>query len=124
LKTFFCVVGKDPVGVRAKDVLAVVTSQQQPRAGAENVRRISDGASGQSAAMVRRRLAAVSAFYGYLITRGDTGVETNPVPRGLSTRRRRRLGTRRNRHLTPERFSFGRANVEHGGVVRTSRSVS
>jgi hypothetical protein len=32
----------------------------------------------------------VSAFYGYLIVRGDTGVETNPVPRGLPTRRRRR----------------------------------
>jgi site-specific recombinase XerD len=42
-----------------------------------------------SAATVRRRLAAVSAFYGYLIVRGDVGVETNPVPRGLPTRRRR-----------------------------------
>ena len=60
--------------------------------GAENVARISDGGSGLSAATVRRRLAAVSAFYGYLIARGDVGVETNPVPRGLPTRRRRRDG--------------------------------
>jgi integrase/recombinase XerD len=53
------------------------------------VARISDGGSGLSAATVRRRLAAVSAFYGYLFVRGDVGVATNPVPRGLPTRRRR-----------------------------------
>jgi site-specific recombinase XerD len=89
LKTFFSVVAKDPVEVRAKDVLGFVTVQQRARVGAENVTRISDGGSGLSAATVRRRLAAVSAFYGYLIVRGDVGVETNPVPRGLPTRRRR-----------------------------------
>ncbi len=92
LKTFFSVVGKDPVDVRPKDVLAFVTAQQHARVGAENVARISDGGSGLSSATVRRRLAAVSAFYSYLITRGDAGVETNPVPRGLPTRRRRRDG--------------------------------
>ena len=92
LKTFFSVVTKDPVEVRAKDVLGFVTAQQHARVGAENVARISDGGSGLSAATVRRRLAAVSAFYGYLIVRGDVGVETNPVPRGLPTRRRRRDG--------------------------------
>jgi integrase/recombinase XerD len=92
LKAFFSVVGKDPVDVRANDVLGFVTVQQRARVGAENVARISDGGSGLSAATVRRRLAAVSAFYGYLIVRGDTGVETNPVPRGLPTRRRRRDG--------------------------------
>jgi integrase len=52
--------------------------------------RITDGGSGLSTATIRRRLAAVSAFYGYLITRGDVGVETNPVPRGLPTRASRR----------------------------------
>ena len=92
LKTFFSVVTKDPVEVRAKDVLGFVTAQQHARVGAENVARISDGGSGLSAATVRRRLAAVSAFYGYLIVHGDVGVETNPVPRGLPTRRRRRDG--------------------------------
>jgi integrase/recombinase XerD len=92
LKAFFTVVAKDPVDVRAKDVFGFITAQQQARAGAENVARISDGGSGLSAATVRRRLAAVSAFYGYLVARGDVGVETNPVPRGLPTRRRRRDG--------------------------------
>jgi integrase/recombinase XerD len=89
LKVFFSVVAKDPIEVRAKDVLGFVTAQQHARVGAANVVRISDGGSGLSAATVRRRLAAVSAFYGYLITRGDVGVEVNPVPRGLPTRRRR-----------------------------------
>ena len=73
LKTFFTVVGKDPVEVRAKDVFGFITAQQRARAGAENVARISDGGSGLSAATIRRRLAAVSAFYGYLIARGDVG---------------------------------------------------
>jgi site-specific recombinase XerC len=54
--------------------------------------RISDGGSALSDATIRRRLAAVSAFYGYLITRGDIGVEINPVHRGLPTRRHRRDG--------------------------------
>jgi integrase/recombinase XerD len=92
LKAFFGVVAKDPVDVRAGDVVGFVSAQRRANAGAENVVRISDGGSGLSNATVRRRLAAVSAFYGYLITRGDVGVETNPVPRGLPTRRRRRDG--------------------------------
>jgi integrase/recombinase XerD len=92
LKTFFSVVVMDPVDVRAQDVFGFITAQRSARAGAENVARISDGGSGLSSATIRRRLAAVSAFYGYLIARGDVGVETNPVPRGLPTRRRRRDG--------------------------------
>jgi site-specific recombinase XerD len=92
LKTFFTIVAKDPVEIRAADVFGFVNAQRRARAGAENVVRISDGGSGLSNATVRRRLAAVSALYGYLITRGDAGVETNPVPRGLPTRRHRREG--------------------------------
>jgi integrase/recombinase XerD len=92
LKAFFSVVAKEPNEVRVADVLGFVSAQRHARVGAENVVRISDGGSGLSAATVRRRLAAVSAFYGYLITRGDVGVDVNPVPRGLPTRRRRRDG--------------------------------
>jgi integrase/recombinase XerD len=90
LKTFFSVVGKDPLEVRAADVMAFITAQRRPRPGSEKVVRISDGGSGLSTATIRRRLAAVSALYGYLIIRGDVGVETNPVPRGLPTRASRR----------------------------------
>ena len=90
LKAFFSVVAKEPAEVRPTDVMAFITEQRRARPGAENLRRISDGGSGLAVATVRRRLAALSAFYGYLITRGDAGVEANPVPRGLPTRRSRR----------------------------------
>jgi integrase/recombinase XerD len=92
LKTFFSVVGKEPVDVRAADVMAFIKDQRRGRSGMANVVRMSDGSAGLSSATIRRRLAAVSAFYGYLVARGDVGVDTNPVPRGLPTRRRRRDG--------------------------------
>jgi integrase/recombinase XerD len=89
LKAFFTIVAKEPIEVRPADVMAFVTAQRRPRPGAEKVVRISDSEAGLSNSTIRRRLAAVSAFYAYLITRGDVGVETNPVPRGLPTRRSR-----------------------------------
>jgi integrase/recombinase XerD len=92
LKTFFAVVGKEPAQVTARDVLDFVAAQQRPRAGAEKVVRISDGGAGLSASTIKRRLAAASSFYGYLVTRGD--VTANPVPRGLPTRKSRHRGER------------------------------
>jgi len=92
LKVFFAAVGKEPVEVVPRDVLAFVAGQQHPRPGAENVLRISDCGAGLSAATIKRRLAAVSSFYGYLVTRGD--VTANPVPRGLPTRKSRHRGER------------------------------
>jgi integrase len=94
LKVFFEVVGKEPAEVTSADVLAFITAQRRPRAGAENVVWISDAAAGLSVSTIKRRLAAVSSFYGYLVTRGDVGVEVNPVPRGLPTRRSRQRGQR------------------------------
>ncbi len=88
LKVFFGVVAKEPADVVPADVLSFVASQRRARPGAENVLRISDGSGGLSAATVKRRLAAVSSLYGYLLARGD--VSSNPVPRGLPTRRARR----------------------------------
>ena len=94
LSVFFGVVGKEPAEVTPKDVLRFVTAQRRPRKGAENVVRISDGESGLSTSTIKRRLAAVSSLYGYLVIRGDAGVVTNPVPRGLPTRRNRHRGER------------------------------
>ena len=91
LSVFFRVVKKDPLEVRPKDVMAFVTAQRRPKPGAENVVRIADGSAGLSAATIKRRLAAVSSFYGYLITRDDVDVTTNPVPRGIATRQSRRV---------------------------------
>lgn len=87
LKAFFTVIGKEPEEVRPADVMAFVAAQRGIRPAGAKVVSISEGLS---TATVRRRLAAVSAFYGYLITRGDTGVEVNPVPRGIPTRRSKR----------------------------------
>jgi integrase/recombinase XerD len=89
LKVFFTFVGKEPAEVTPKDVLAFIVGQQRSRNGADNVVRISDGVSGLSAATVKRRLAAVSSFFSYLVIRGDVGVTANPVPRGMPTRRSR-----------------------------------
>jgi integrase/recombinase XerD len=94
LKVFFSVVDKDPVEVTPADVLAFVTEQNRPRDGADNVVRICDGRAGMSASTIKRRLAAVSSLYGYLVTRGGTGVSANPVPRGLPTRKSRHRGGR------------------------------
>lgn len=56
--------------------------------GDRSVVRISDGESGLSARTIARRLSSISGFFAYLVARGDTPVRSNPVPRGLSTRRR------------------------------------
>ena len=92
LKVFFTVVGKEPEEVTSRDVMAFVTDQRRGRAGAENVLRITDASAGLSAATIKRRLAAVSALYGYLLVRGDAGVTANPVPHGLPTRQHRHRG--------------------------------
>jgi len=41
---------------------------------------------------VARRLSSVSGLFAYLVAREDSGVCTNPVPRGLATRRASRRG--------------------------------
>ena len=92
LKVFFSVVGKEPVEVIPADVLAFVVEQNRPRDGADNVVRISDGRAGLSASTIKRRLAAVSSLYGYLVTKG--AVTVSPVPRGLPTRKSRHRGER------------------------------
>lgn len=91
LKVFFSVVGKDPIEIVPSDVMAFITAQRRGRAGVENVVRIADGSAGLAAATIKRRLAAVSALYGYLIVMGVVAV--NPVPRGMPTRRARRSGS-------------------------------
>jgi integrase/recombinase XerD len=93
LCVFFSVVDTEPEDVNAKDVLGFITAQRRAQPGAENVVRI-DGSAGLSAATIKRRLAAVSTFYGYLVTRGDTTVTVNPVPKGMSTRRSRTRSSR------------------------------
>jgi site-specific recombinase XerD len=83
LKAFFAVVAKDPVAVAAADVFEFLADQR----GDRTVVRLADRESGLSARTIARRLSSVSGLYAYLVARGDTPVQVNPVPRGLSTRR-------------------------------------
>ncbi len=83
LKTFFTVVGKDPVEVTAADVFDFLADQR----GDRTVIRLADREPGLSARTIARRLSSVSGLYAYLVARGDTPVQANPVPRGLMTRR-------------------------------------
>jgi integrase/recombinase XerD len=84
LKAFFSVVDKNPVEVVAADVFDFLAHQR----GDRTVIRITDRESGLSARTIARRLSSIAGFYAFVIARGDTPVTANPVPRGLSTRRR------------------------------------
>ena len=83
LKAFFAVTGKGPVEVTAADVFDFLAGQR----GDRTVIRLADRESGLSARTIARRLSSVSGLYAYLVARGDTPVQANPVPRGLMTRR-------------------------------------
>src|SRR5260370_24352711 len=82
LKSFFAVVGKDPVQVTAADVFDFLADQR----GDRTVVRLADREPGLSARTIARRLSSVSGLYAYLVARGGTPVGVNPVPRGLLTR--------------------------------------
>jgi hypothetical protein len=66
LKTFFTVVGKDPVEVTAVDVFEFLAHQR----GDRSVVRLADRESGLSARTIARRLSSVSGMYAYLIAPG------------------------------------------------------
>lgn len=92
LKVFFGWAAKEPAAVTTADVVRFVAAQRAPRL--DKVVRLSDGGSGLSARTVARRLSSLSGLFAYLVARGDAGVTSNPVPRGLATRRARRNGGR------------------------------
>ena len=85
-KTFFTVIVKSPVDVEPADVFEFLAAQR----GDRSVVRMTDRESGVSARTIAWRLSSVSGFYAYALARGDTGVRSNPVPRGLATRQGRR----------------------------------
>jgi len=87
LRVFFTEVDKEPADVEVTDVLEFITAQRSPLFEGKVVR-ISDGESGLSASTIKRRLSSVSGFFSYLVMIGER--ESNPVPKGLATRRSRR----------------------------------
>jgi hypothetical protein len=96
LKVFFSLVQEDPVRVSISDVLEFIAAQRLPAHGS-NVVRLDDGEQGLSARTIRRRLATLSGFYGYLQALGL--VTSSPVPTGLSVRQSGRSS--RSRRSTP-----------------------
>jgi integrase/recombinase XerD len=86
LLVFFSVIPKYPSAVTATDVFAFLEAQRNPRADGRVVR-LEDRERGLAVRTIKRRLASVSGLFAYLLARGDTGVNLNPVPRGLATRR-------------------------------------
>ena len=85
LKVFFSLVPKEPVEVTTADVLEFITVQR----GDRKVVRLADGESGLSARTIQRRLSSISGLFGVLLACGEVGA--NPVPRGLSNRKRSRI---------------------------------
>jgi len=89
IKVVFTVLRKDPRTLTTADVLTFIEAQRRPRS-TDAVVRLADGETGLSARTIKRRLATLSGLFGYLLARGE--VSANPVPHGLSTRRRGRTG--------------------------------
>ena len=124
LKVFFEVVGKAPADVTAADVFGFLAAQRSPRRG-ERVVRIEDGEPGLAARTIARRLSSVAGLFFYLLARGDCGVVSNPVPRGLASRRPGRRGRGGVRLVrTPRTLPRVLAPAEAGvllGALRTRR---
>src|SRR5450755_4659246 len=91
LKVFFEVVAMEPDEVTAADVFAFLAAQRAPRHG-DRVVRIEDGEAGLAARTIARRLSSLAGLFEYLLARGDAGVMSNPVRRGLASRRPGRRG--------------------------------
>ena len=81
---------RQPHGILATAGLLTAAAAVRGSADLEGTRE-----SGLSARTIARRLSSVSGLYAYLVARGDTPVQANPVPRGLLTRRAG--GSRRSR---------------------------
>ncbi len=75
--------GKAPAEVNAAEVFDFLADQCGDRTSAA----AGGPESGLSARTIARRLSSVSGLHAYLVARGDTPVQVNPVPRGLLTRR-------------------------------------
>lgn len=87
LLVFTRLVDKSVVEVTPRDVMAFITAQ---RTGQDHLpaRPVTTGPlKPVSARTIHRRLSTISGFYAFLTVRGD--ITTNPVPRGLPTRRER-----------------------------------
>jgi site-specific recombinase XerD len=84
LRAFFAVIDKEPSAVTSADVFEFIAAQRRGR-GDGRVVRLADGESGLAARTIRRRLAVMSGLFNWLVLCGE--MSSNPVPRGMATRR-------------------------------------
>jgi integrase len=86
LQVFLNAIQKPLVTVTPADIFVFI--RQQREVAVRNRRRegLIPLSTGLSSRTIQRRLAAISGLYAYLLTRGDTILKTNPVPRGLPVR--------------------------------------
>ncbi len=121
LKVFFAFAEKDPTAVTTADVLDFIAAQRAPRHGS-NVVRLDDRESGLSARTVRRRMATLSGFFGYLLARGL--IRSSPVPSGLTARTPgMRGGTRVPLIRTPHTLPRLLSPPEAGALLATLRTA-
>ena len=85
LRAFFAVVAKEPHEVVVADVLDFIHEQRQPHGDGRMVR-LADGEARLSSRTIMRRLSTVSVLFAWMVIMDQ--LATNPVPRGLATRRR------------------------------------
>jgi integrase/recombinase XerD len=84
LRAFFKVVDKEPAEVTTEDVMAFITSQRQGDPPGSLVS-LTGGGSGLSPRTIKRRLSLVSGRFAWMVPVGERS--SNPVPKGLATRR-------------------------------------
>jgi integrase/recombinase XerD len=97
LKAFFNIVDKPVTNISTQDIFYFIQEQRYPQPAPPSNEYVT--AKGVCIRTIKRRLSAISGFYDYLLTRGDTAIQRNPVPKGLTLRGQLSAGTIRSTPL-------------------------
>jgi integrase/recombinase XerD len=84
LKVFFNIVDKPVTNITPQDIFDFIQEQRYPQPTPPATEYMTT--KGVCIRTVKRRLSAISGLYDYLLTRGDTAIQRNPVPKGLTLR--------------------------------------
>ena len=84
LKVFFNIVDRPVTNITPQDIFHFIQEQRCPQPEPSSDGYMSD--RGMCTRTIKRRLSAISSLYDYLLTRGDTSILRNPVPKGLTLR--------------------------------------
>jgi len=86
LQVFLNVVRKPVAAVTPADIFTFIRQQREVPVRNGRKEELASLGMGLSSRTIQRRLATISSLYAYLLTRGDTPLRINPVPRGLPVR--------------------------------------